>query len=612
MEAPLEHLLVVLTQKICDGAPLSDIVAYAADAGPTLCADIAEQLGDAETQRHFFAALGRRVWSATPQPGHAYAKLSATRPALNELCDCGSGRPYRHCCRRTEHMPELPDINTLPYLLQCLPKKRWAELAGSQIDPDEVAATAEEFLEVGAAELAVQLLEPWLRKATALQAAHANIYDLLLDAYSHLGQPRKKQRLLQAMLERGDAASRAAALQRQATMAADEGDHDSAWQLFLAAQREAPDDPALAHLEISLLIARGDQELAQRRAQFWAARLARNADTPPALLEFLRQVSQEGETALFDVQAQHMPWLAALRQWLAALPPPSVHYRFPHADDQHCGPMQADATLMRAEQRWSAVAGGGTLDALDGDPSALIELLQQQPVLAQSFEVLEILLQLIDDAQCFGAEHLLIEPLLQHAENLLHLVLQKRRVEGRALEWGYLQNRPALRLLGRRISDGLDTAGDGTPDDATLARLQWLVETLNPNDNQGFREPLLRSLLLAGEDAAALALCERYPKDFLVGITYGRVLCLHRLGRERAAQAALRKAAEQRPAVLRYLLADKPRQPRLHAEGVHLGGNDEAWLHRIDWRPVWEQNGALDWLRAESAKTRKAGNAKRS
>jgi hypothetical protein len=38
-------------------------------------------------------------------------------------------------------------------------------------------------------------------------------------------------------------------------------------------------------------------------------------------------------------------------------------------------------------------------------------------------------------------------PLLERAEKLLRLALRANRGEGLRLEWGFLENRPALRLL---------------------------------------------------------------------------------------------------------------------------------------------------------------------
>jgi len=59
-----------------------------------------------------------------------------------------------------------------------------------------------------------------------------------------------------------------------------------------------------------------------------------------------------------------------------------------------------------------------------------------------------------------------------------------------------------------------------------LPLLEWLVLTLNPNDNQAFRDELVHVYLDRGRPADALAVCERYPEDALSGMMFGRVLAL--------------------------------------------------------------------------------------
>jgi hypothetical protein len=41
----------------------------------------------------------------------------------------------------------------------------------------------------------------------------------------------------------------------------------------------------------------------------------------------------------------------------------------------------------------------------------------------------------------------------------------------------------------------------------------------------------------------------------------------------------------------------KTRRPELRPGLMNLGGEDEAWHYRQDWRGVWERSGALDWLK---------------
>ncbi len=95
------------------------------------------------------------------------------------------------------------------------------------------------------------------------------LFDLLLDAYTNLGKPRKKSALLDRALAHGDRSLRSASMQRRVTMLADSGDYPRAWALFAQAQRSEPDSPSLSHLEVTLLLSQGRETEARERARFW-------------------------------------------------------------------------------------------------------------------------------------------------------------------------------------------------------------------------------------------------------------------------------------------------------------------------------------------------------
>ena len=161
--------------------------------------------------------------------------------------------------------------------------------------------------------------------------------------------------------------------------------------------------------------------------------------------------------------------------------------------------------------------------------------------------------------------------------------------EGLKLEWGWIENRPALRLLERKTE-----TESGTDEEVPL--LEWLL-ALNPNDNQGVRERLIHVYCAHGRPAEALAVCDRYPGDGLTGTLYGRVLALVLLDRRADATVALAAAAKQRPRVLKTLVAARPKSPKLDPRFVTVGGEDEAWFYRRRWHAVWRNTGALDWLK---------------
>jgi hypothetical protein len=182
------------------------------------------------------------------------------------------------------------------------------------------------------------------------------------------------------------------------------------------------------------------------------------------------------------------------------------------------------------------------------------------------------------------------EALLAHALALLRVNIADNGADGCTLEWAWSENRPALRLLGRAI----DLAAGGEEE---LPLLEWLVLGLNPNDNQGLRERLVHVYAGSGRAAEALAVCDRYPDDILGGMAYGRILALYLLDRRGDAVAALAAAKKRRPRILKTLTAARPRQPELEDGLVTPGGEDEAWYYRQTWRALWQQTGALDWLR---------------
>jgi hypothetical protein len=182
------------------------------------------------------------------------------------------------------------------------------------------------------------------------------------------------------------------------------------------------------------------------------------------------------------------------------------------------------------------------------------------------------------------------ETLLDHAVAVLRRVLSENGAEGLKVEWGWMENRPALRLLMQLIEIARYSAEE-------LPLLEWLVLTLNPNDNAGHRERLVHAYCEAGHPADALAVCNRYPNDDLPGTLYGRVLALHLLGLREDAVTALSQAVKRLPKVLKTLLAARPKTPPLTPGLVTHCGDDEAWKYRLDSRETWEKCSALDWLK---------------
>lgn len=119
---------------------------------------------------------------------------------------------------------------------------------------------------------------------------------------------------------------------------------------------------------------------------------------------------------------------------------------------------------------------------------------------------------------------------------------------------------------------------------------------LNPNDNQGVRDPLAGLLLDTGDHAALEALLGRYDSRFEVTLLYARALLLFRKGgnsaeRLRALRRAL-KANRHLPRVLLGRLSSSP-EPSSYSPG----SVEEARHAALYIGDAWKNTpGALEWL----------------
>lgn len=76
-------------------------------------------------------------------------------------------------------------------------------------------------------------------------------------------------------------------------------------------------------------------------------------------------------------------------------------------------------------------------------------------------------------------------------------------------------------------------------------------------------------------------------------------------GQEAKARDVVLFALQEYPKVGKALLAASPRTPRKDGrEGYTVGSDEEAWLYREDFLPLWEKLGALTWLAELARKTR--------
>lgn len=544
------------------------------------------------------SCMAREVWRQTPHPAAGYGPGTLPATGRNDPCPCGSGRKYKQCCASIEQdMPKL-EMNLLPMVLDVLPRRRWAELALSRIDPDMVFDTARQMNKAFREKETCALLEPWFVDDADFNAQREGLFDMLLDAYTALPKPRKKTQLLDRALAVGDRRMRSAAMQRKSTMLADAGDYVAAWDMFGQAQRADPASTSLSHLEITLLMSQGRHPEARERARFWAHRLSALRDPElDHVIAFMREIAEHGEQALTQRILDSEPDLQELAALLQAAPPVVAQYTLSPGEEE-AGALKPKRGLQNALRRWDALApqvGHSPLFEEAVGPASMADwlpLLRQQPILWNAFEVLDTIVETMHAWPMHLVIDAIVVPVLNRAEQLLREVLRDNHAQGKRLEWGWLENRPALSLLGNRIA----IEGDEPPSETSLARLEWLVRTLNPGDNQGFRHSLVRAYLRIGRIDDALAVCESYPDDF-AAMQYNHALALFAAGKSGLAVTMLHAAVDAYPKLLTWLLKGNPKPPAQGQWGIAVGGDEEAWIYRHETLALWQHLGAMDWLR---------------
>jgi tetratricopeptide (TPR) repeat protein len=157
--------------------------------------------------------------------------------------------------------------------------------------------------------------------------------------------------------------------------------------------------------------------------------------------------------------------------------------------------------------------------------------------------------------------------------------------------WGLIETRPYMRALaqlaGLQRSIGLNA-------DA-LKTYEKILE-LNPNDNQGVRDPLLGLYLATGNLDGAGKLLKRYEEDGSANFLWARVLYLFLSGDEPGAAAAFEFAREENCFVELYLSGRK-KLPKAMPEMYSPGGEEEAILVLDNLSFAWAEHiEAARWL----------------
>jgi tetratricopeptide (TPR) repeat protein len=157
--------------------------------------------------------------------------------------------------------------------------------------------------------------------------------------------------------------------------------------------------------------------------------------------------------------------------------------------------------------------------------------------------------------------------------------------------WLLLETRPWMRALDRLASE-LKEAGLNLD---AIGIYERMLE-LNPNDNQGVRDPLLGLYLTVGDLKGAGKLFKKYENDALANFAWGRVLERFLADDRAGAKAALEIARAANHHVELYMTARKP-LPEDPPEMYSPGSEEEAVLLLSNLGDAWAAHKeATFWL----------------
>jgi tetratricopeptide (TPR) repeat protein len=157
--------------------------------------------------------------------------------------------------------------------------------------------------------------------------------------------------------------------------------------------------------------------------------------------------------------------------------------------------------------------------------------------------------------------------------------------------WMLIETRPWMRAMAELAAA---LKGSGLHMDAI--RIYERMLQLNPNDNQGVRDPLLGLYLAVNDQAGAGRLLNKYKEDSMANFAWGRVLERLLAGDHAAARAALEKARKANHFVEQYMTAKMP-IPEGLPEMYSPGSKEEAVLCMDAVGFAWAQHkDAAIWL----------------
>jgi tetratricopeptide (TPR) repeat protein len=169
--------------------------------------------------------------------------------------------------------------------------------------------------------------------------------------------------------------------------------------------------------------------------------------------------------------------------------------------------------------------------------------------------------------------------------------------ENKGRFWLMLDTRPYMRALGQ-LAEVLRSQGISLD----AIRIYERMLELNPNDNQGVRDPLLGLYLATGDLKGAGRLLKKYKEDGSANFEWARVTERFVSGDRDGAAAVLKTARRANPQVEQFLLRKKP-LPKAMPEMYGPGSEEEAVLVISFLSGAWAENQEMSfWLFDQLAK----------
>ncbi|WP_459937647.1 SEC-C metal-binding domain-containing protein [Desulfonatronum parangueonense] len=272
---------------------------------------------DAKTKDQMATIFARTIWNSTPLPGNDFRPRPLPVQRRNDRCDCGSGKKFKQCCAvMNPNIEILSEEEAWHIMVDIMPDQLLTEaLERKRVPRNAIISIAQHFLNNRQVEKATTILESvFSGKLNRLDPDMAEYaFDLLMEAYDRRLQINRKLAFIESILNNAPRGPlRSVALQRKATILADQGDLPEAWEAFGQAMREDPESLSLSILELQLLMIESRFQQAKDRAAFWHAKISKvsgKLEEPQKILNFLQSVMDDPQAvrkSMLAVPGMHL------------------------------------------------------------------------------------------------------------------------------------------------------------------------------------------------------------------------------------------------------------------------------------------------------------------